>query len=405
MVQNLKDIARNAAFAARSIPQPLHMFRSAELQKQYLQQMHDNLNYEPVANRTRRSTANAPPPAGAEIANLNTPVTAPLIPVTTTHDLISPEPNVFAYQSPTSVITYTEFDLRGNLANRSRIVLTENISAIDIQHEQLCIGKCKWRDQCPIGIDQRLYPERVYADLPEPYKPFCYYIRKHHYTVPADWQDRDCPAGYLPLLPDLPNFILDPGRNTTPRLIEPMMYSQLDECDRYCRHPRWPSSLVIAVLDRNTCRGCIFKYPHYHLENCDDRHLYFHMSPEEQALCLVTPVFEAPQSSSSIATTAPLPRTLDTRMTAAYTNQPAAPVTPKPTSSTAVAVPPVHIKTERLNMIRRSVPLDAPLPSLLTPTTTPVPNPLSSPIHMTITKFCRDQHQTPVPPSYRHLQP
>ena len=394
MVQNLKDIGRNAAFAARSSPQPLHMIRSTDLQEQYLQQMHDNLNFEPVSSRTRRRTANAPPPAGAEIVNLNTPVAAPLAPVTTTHDLISPEPNVFAYQSPTSGITYTEFDMRGNPANRSRIVLTENISAIDIQHEQHRIDKRKWRDQCPIGIDQRLYPE--YADLPEPYKPFCHYMHKHHFTVPADWQDRDCPPGYLPLLPDLPNSILGPGPRTTPRLREPMMYSQLDECDRYCRHPSWPSSLVIAVLDRNTCRGCIFKYPHYHLENCDDRHLYFHLSPEEQALRLVTPEFRAPQSSSSTSTTAALPRTLNTRMTAAYTNQPAGPVTPKPTSSTAPVVPPVHIKTERLNMIRGSVPLDAPLPSVHrrvpTPTTTPVPEPLTSPIHMTITKFCRDHH-------------
>ena len=193
MVQKLKDVASKAALAARSIPRPLHMIRSTDLQQQYLEQMHDNLNFEPVSSRTRCRTANAPPPAGAEIVNLNTPVTASLAPVTTTHDLISPEPNVFAYQSPTSGITYTEFDLRGNPADRSRIVITENISAIDIQHEQHRIDKRKWRDQCPIGIDQRLYPE--YADLPEPYKPFCHYMRKHHYTVPADWQDRDCPAG------------------------------------------------------------------------------------------------------------------------------------------------------------------------------------------------------------------
>ena len=163
MVQNLKDIGRKAALAAPSVPQPLHMIRSADLQEQYLQQMDDNLNFEPVSSRTRRRTANAPPPAGAEIVNLNTPVTAPLVPVTTTHDLISPEPNVFVYQSPTSGITYTEFDMRGNPANRSRIVLTENISAIDIQHEQHRIDKRKWRDLCPIGIDQRLCPE--YADL------------------------------------------------------------------------------------------------------------------------------------------------------------------------------------------------------------------------------------------------
>ena len=206
-----------------------------------------------MSSRTRRRTANAPPPpAGAEIVNLNTPVAAPLAPVTTTHDLISPEPNVFAYHSPTSGITYTEFDMRGNPANRSRIVLTENISAIDIQHEQHRIDKREWRDQCPIGIDQRLYPE--YADLPDPYKPFCHYMRKHGYTVPPDWQDRDCPLGYLPLLPDMPNSILGPGHRTTPRLIQPQMYSQLDECDRNCRHPRWPVHLVIAVLDRDTCR-------------------------------------------------------------------------------------------------------------------------------------------------------
>ena len=43
-------------------------------------------------------------------------------------------------------------------------------------------------------------------------------------------------------------------------------------------------------------------------------------------------------------------------------------------------------------MIRRLVPLDAPLPSLPTPTTTPVTDPLSSLIHTTITKFCRDHH-------------
>ena len=91
-------------------------------------------------------------------------------------------------------------------------------------------------------------------------------MHKHGYTVPPDWQNRKCPHGLLPLLPDMPNFILGPGPRTTPRLKQPMMYSQLDECGRDCRHPRWPSSLFIAVLDHKTCRGCIFKYPYYHLE-------------------------------------------------------------------------------------------------------------------------------------------
>ena len=35
---------------------------------------------------------------------------------------------------------------------------------------------------------------------------------------------------------------------TTPRLIQPQMYSQLDECDRNCRHPRWPSSMSATEI-------------------------------------------------------------------------------------------------------------------------------------------------------------
>ena len=146
------------------------MIRYTDLQEQYLQQQYDNLNSQPVASRTRRHTANVPPPATAGIINLNTPVAASLAPTTTTHDLISPGPNVFSCQSPartpdpTSGITFTEIDLRGSPAIRSRIVLTDRISAIDIQHEKQRIDKREWRDQCPIGLDQRLYSE--YADLP-----------------------------------------------------------------------------------------------------------------------------------------------------------------------------------------------------------------------------------------------
>ena len=197
-------------------------------------------------------------------------------------------------------------------------------------------------------------------------------------------------SAHLPLLPDMPNFILGPGHRTTPRLTQPQMYSQLDECDRNCRHPRWPTHLVIAVLDRDTCRGCIFKFPHYYLEKCDGRHQYFHLSAQEQALSLIIPDFAAPMpslpsddrigmpplthtyanrlsSASSSSTTAALPRTLNTRMTTAYTNTP---VNPAASATAPVPVPsasPGHIKTKRLNMICRSVPLNAPLPSLPAP--------------------------------------
>ena len=79
-------------------------------------------------------------------------------------------------------------------------------------------------------------------------------------------------------------------------------------------------------------------------------------------------------------------------MTAVYTNHPATPVAQAIVPAPASPAPPVYIKTERLNMIRRSVPLDAPLPSLSTPNPTPAPEPVASPIHMTITKFCRDHN-------------
>ena len=138
MVQNLKyfEISRQATLSTsvppRSILQPLHLIRAPDLQELYLQQQFDYLNLHPVSSRTRRRTAYAPPPAGAEIVNINTPVTAAQSQPRTT----------LSHLSPTSLpITYTEFNLRGNPANRSKIVLTENISAIDIQHEQHRIDK------------------------------------------------------------------------------------------------------------------------------------------------------------------------------------------------------------------------------------------------------------------------
>ena len=117
----------------------------------------------------------------------------------------------------------------------SRVILSDRHSSIDTQYELLRIAKCEYRDQeCPIGIDQKLYPE--YNDLPDPYKTFTHYMRKYNYTIPPDWQTRQRPHDYLPLLPDMPNFILGPGPRTTPRLKNADLFIQLDECNRYCKH-------------------------------------------------------------------------------------------------------------------------------------------------------------------------
>ena len=138
-------------------------------------------------------------------------------------DLTSPEPNVLGYYSPTraippeSNITYTEFDLRGDPANYSRVIPSDRHSSIDTQYELTRIAKCEYHDhERPIGMKQ--YPK--YNTLPAPYRAFTHYMQKYGYSVPPDWQSRECPYGFLPLLPDMPNFILGPGPRTTPRLID-----------------------------------------------------------------------------------------------------------------------------------------------------------------------------------------
>ena len=258
----------------------------------------------------------------------------------------------------------------------SRVILSDRRSSIDTQYELLRIAKCEYRDQeSPIGIDQKLYPE--YNDLPDPYKPFTHYMRKYNYTIPSDWQTRQCSHGYLPLLPDMPNFILGPGPRTTPRLKNADLFIQLDECNRYCKHDSWPDHLVIAVIDPSTCRGCNDQFSHFHLQKSTDRHDYFRLSRAERALCFIdfstnTPLpFFPPEmpmtysnrlGSSSSTSTITIPRTINTRMTAAYTPHIPTSTGSQPTSFSPTSDTPVYIKTESLNMMFRAPPESTPAP-------------------------------------------
>ena len=90
------------------------------------------------------------------------------------------------------------------------------------------------------------------------------------------------------------NFILGPGPRTTPRLIDTTAFIQLDECNKWCKHESWPEYLVIAVIDPNTCRGCIERFTHNHIQKSTDRHDYFRLSKEERTLCFKEYTADAP---------------------------------------------------------------------------------------------------------------
>ena len=373
-----------------SVPQPLHMLTEAE-KDAYILEQRDRLN-DRNFGRTRSSTSRLFPSDTptthryhSYTVNLNAPDRdLPPPPGVHIEDLTSPEPNVLGYYSPTraippeSGITYTEFDLRGDPANYSRVIPSDRHSSAETQYELTRIAKCKYHDQeRPIGIDQTQYPE--YSTLPAPYRPFTHYMHKHGYSVPPDWQNRECPYGFLPLLPDMPNFILGPGPRTTPRLMDTTAFLQLDECNKWCKHDSWPEYLVIAVIDPDTCRGCIEKFTHYHLQNSSDRHDYFRLFKEERTLCFIEYTADAPLpffppempmtytnrlGSSSSTSTITIPRATNTRITAAYT-----PHIPTSTSSvlTITSTPtsdtPVYIKTESLNMMFRAPPESTPNPA------------------------------------------
>ena len=103
----------------------------------------------------------------------------------------------------------------------------------------------------PMNIDLTRYPE--YPSLPTPYQRLTAYMHKHEYGVPEDWQNLETPYGLLPL-GDLRND--NDFTRCAPKLRNFRTFAQIDECDSYCRHDRWPYDLVVAVQVPGTCRCC-----------------------------------------------------------------------------------------------------------------------------------------------------
>ena len=185
MIKNLIT-EKHRVLSPSSVPQPLHMMTEAEKDAYILEQRDrlDDRNF----GRTRSSTSRLFPSDTptthhhhSYTVNLNVPARdLPPPPGVHIEDLTSPEPNTLGYRyhtraiPPDPDITFTEFDLRGDPANYSRVIPSDRRSSIDPQYELVRIAKCEYHDQeRPIGIDQRRYPE--YNNLPTPYRPFAHY--------------------------------------------------------------------------------------------------------------------------------------------------------------------------------------------------------------------------------------